>query len=141
MRQVFINSLRIHAMCLCHTCTLPPSINNYQIHSFLLYQTFLLFIIHEVQLCSSLIFECIGFSWIMGDLPGSTMLQKTDSPFPQSYQLPKALAQGVGYHSHFPKACVGILFSLSLHRSSACCHNNCEFICASALLYAENTIL
>lgn len=76
--------------------------------------------------------------WSIDSLSEVTSLEKTDCPSQSSYQLLTAHHLELGQHDcHLSPA--GILSGLIVRRSCACYHNLCEFLCATALLFPENT--
>lgn len=48
---------------------------------------------------------CVTFHWCMANLPGATLLKKTDGASPSSCQLSVALWPGVGLHAHLLSPC------------------------------------
>jgi hypothetical protein len=71
-------------------------------------------------------------------LPGTTLKENRLS-LPATYQWSIPSQLRVGLDATSPPI-LSFLSRVSLYRSCACCHNHCEFICATALLCLGNTI-
>lgn len=82
--------------------------------------------------------SCVcGLHWRVLDPWRVTSLKKAESPFTNVCQSPPTLGVRSISTSFLP---VGILSSLSLHRSSAFCLSGGEFICMATLLTTEDPV-
>lgn len=74
--------------------------------------------------------------WHMVDITIVTQLKKTDSPCPRNYQFWRVPCLMVGYCAYFPSSILCFL----LLEPVLILWDLTQFICASAVLYLENTL-
>lgn len=93
----------------------------------------------KCNLCSPYILECVPFHLNMVDLPRAVLLEKTDSPFSSSYQLPIASQPEVGLHTQHPSPHWALVW-LEFAQVCVCCLNCCTFTRSAILLCPEGTV-
>lgn len=139
--EVFISSLRIlysvfddtHTQLLPDQLSSPPLLHTFNLR---------VFFFISLNPLSPFVLPKNGHALTYGQ-PGRgvTQLKNTKSFFPRSYQVLIASWLGVGLHGPLPTSILRFLSGLDLCRSSACCHNHYEFLCATVLVCPENSFL